>query len=70
MQVEQAIRSAFMRHAQRDARHIDVYVVGDTATLSGDVHSWAERQVVMGAARGIAGIRNVIDRLHIDPYKH
>jgi osmotically-inducible protein OsmY len=69
-QLEQAIRAAFLRHAQRDAGHIHVDIVGDTAMLSGDVHSWAERQIVVGAARGTVGVRNVIDRLHIDPYKH
>jgi osmotically-inducible protein OsmY len=73
-QVEQAIRSAFLRHAHRDAAHVSVDVVGDTATLSGNVHSWAERQVVLGAARGTRGVRRVIDRLRIDPqygqYEH
>jgi osmotically-inducible protein OsmY len=69
-QVERAIRAAFLRHAQRDAGHIHVDIVGDTATLSGEVHSWAERQVVLGAARGTAGVQTVIDRLHIEPSKH
>lgn len=66
--VEQSIRAAFARHAHRDAEHIRVDVDKDTATLSGQIHSWAERQIVLGAARGTRGIRHVIDRLYFDPY--
>jgi len=35
--------------------------------LSGAVHSWAERQSVVGAAKGTPGVRIVDDRLHIEP---
>jgi osmotically-inducible protein OsmY len=67
-QVEQAIRAAFARHAQRDAEHIHIEIIQDTATLSGVVHSWAERQAALGAARGTRGIHQVVDRLTYDPY--
>jgi osmotically-inducible protein OsmY len=67
--VETAIRNAFARHAQRDVDHIRVDVVDQMVTLSGYVHSWAERQAAIGAAWGTRGIRQVIDRLRIEPYR-
>jgi len=68
-EVERAIREAFARHAQRDSEHIRVDVVDRTVTLSGFVHSWAERQAAIGAAWGTRGIMQVIDRIRVEPYK-
>lgn len=36
--------------------------------LSGTVHSWAERDAVVGAARGTRGVRSVENQLSIRPY--
>lgn len=68
-EVEGAIRAAFARHARRDSEHIRVDVVDRTVTLTGFVHSWAERQAAIGAAWGTRGIQQVIDRIRVEPQK-
>jgi len=62
-----AIRSALERHADHDAEKIDLDVEEGCVTVSGAVHSWAEREVILGAARGTRGVDKVIDHLHILP---
>lgn len=44
-----AIQSAIERHADRDAAKIKIDVKGGHVTLHGDVHSWIERQAILGA---------------------
>ena len=39
-----------------------------TVTLSGSVHSWADRNAVERIAGNSPGIRTVDDRLVVDPY--
>lgn len=60
-----AIQSALERHADRDAAKIQIDVQGGHVTLYGDVHSWPERQAVLGAVKGTRGVENVLDRLRI-----
>ncbi|HSD91105.1 MAG TPA: BON domain-containing protein [Kofleriaceae bacterium] len=62
-----AIRSALERHADHDAEKIDLDVEEGCVTISGAVHSSAEREVILGAARGTRGVDKVIDHLHISP---
>ena len=62
-----AIHDALERHAERDASKIELDIEEGRVTLSGTVHSWAERQTVIGAARGTRGVAAVIDKLHIAP---
>ena len=64
--VRQAITDALERHAEREAKHIDVAVHDGRVTVSGAVHSWEEKQAVLGAARGTLGVRQVEDRLRIE----
>lgn len=66
--VKSAIEQALERHAEREARHIDVMVEDGRAVLGGIVGSRAERDAVLGAARGTAGVRAVDDHLRIEPY--
>jgi osmotically-inducible protein OsmY len=66
--VQKAIEEALERRAERGARHISLEIHGDRVTLFGTVHSWAERQTAVGAARGTHGVRSVDDRLRIEPY--
>jgi osmotically-inducible protein OsmY len=66
--VENAISQALERHAEREAKHIQLSVHDDgRVTVSGVVGSWAERQAVLGAAKGTRGVRSVEDRLKIRP---
>jgi osmotically-inducible protein OsmY len=65
--VRKAIEEALERRAEREARNIGVDVRDGTVTLTGPVHSWAERQSVLAAARFTPGVRAVEDRLRTEP---
>lgn len=60
------ILEAMRRHADREARHIQVSVNEGTVTLSGKVHSFAERAVARGAAWAAPGVRAVVDDLIVE----
>lgn len=60
------ILAAMRRHADREARHIRVVVHDGTVTLSGTVHSFAERAVARGAAWSAPGVRAVVDDLVVE----
>lgn len=60
-----AIQSALERRADREAAKIQIDVEGGKVTLHGDVHSWMEREAVLGAVTGTRGVENVIDRMRI-----
>jgi osmotically-inducible protein OsmY len=66
-QVQKSIEAALERRAVRKARQINLDVHDGKVILSGVVHSWAERQSVLGAAKGTRGVRNVDDRLSVEP---
>lgn len=63
--VEDAIQNALERQAEREARRIVVEYAAGHVTLRGNVRSWAERQAVIGAARGTRGVKSVESRLAI-----
>lgn len=62
-----AIHDALERRAERDAAKIQLEIDAGRVTLSGTVHSWGEREAVIGAAWGTRGVESVIDKLHISP---
>jgi osmotically-inducible protein OsmY len=66
-QVQESIESALERRAYPDAQRIDLDVHDGKVILSGIVRSWAERESVVGAAKGTLGVRSVDDRLWIEP---
>jgi osmotically-inducible protein OsmY len=62
--VRHRITEALHRIADVNARHVVVTIKGTTATLSGSVRSWAQRDAVehaAAAAPGIAGVENLIE---------
>lgn len=59
------IEGALMRQAIREAQHVKVAVDGSTVTLSGNVHSWQERDAVQGVAWSAPGVRAVVNELHV-----
>ena len=65
--VRKAIEQAPERRAEREARQIGVDVRDGTVTLTGPVHSWAERKSVLAAARFTPGVRVVEDHLRTEP---
>ena len=63
--VQERIRSALVRSAYVDADHITVKVNGDTVTLSGNVRSYLERDVIENAAWAAPGVLNVHDNVTV-----
>jgi osmotically-inducible protein OsmY len=63
--VSTRIRQALERHAQREAKHVEVIVSGSTVTLRGRVDSWAEREAASGAVWAAPGIGRVINELRV-----
>lgn len=62
-----AIHDALERRAKRDADKIQLEIDEGRVTLLGTVHSWTERQAVVGAAWGTRGVETVVDKLHVSP---
>ena len=62
-----AIHDALERRAERESNRIQLEVDEGHVTLSGTVHSWSEREAVIGAAWGTRGVHAVSDKLHISP---
>jgi len=65
--VSNRIKDALARQAEREARGIEVSINGSTATLRGNVHSWAERNAAQGAAWSAPAITLVVNDLKVQP---
>jgi osmotically-inducible protein OsmY len=65
--VREKIEAAFKRSAEIDARRVNVTTTGGKVILSGNVHSWAERQEAERAAWAAPGVTQVDDRLAVVP---
>ena len=63
--VKTDIEAALKRRAAADAKTINVEVQGGDVTLTGTVHSWAERELATRSAWGSAGVRNVVDKMNL-----
>jgi osmotically-inducible protein OsmY len=59
------IESALKRCASSDGRQIRVDIAGDEVTLTGTVHSNAERELARQSAWAAPGVRNVFDQIAI-----
>jgi osmotically-inducible protein OsmY len=64
--VKSEIEAALKRRAGADASTIEVGVTGGDVTLSGTVHSWAERDLATHSAWGSSGVKNVVDKMTLD----
>ncbi len=60
-----AIHAALERHADRDAERLQLDIEGGRVTLHGSVHSWREREAIVGAVTGTRGVETVVDRLRL-----
>ena len=64
--VRKAVEQALERRAEREAQRIHVDVKDGSVTLTGAVHSWAERKSVVAAARFTPGVHAVVDNLRLE----
>ena len=65
--VRRRIVQALHQNADVDAQHVLVTVTGETATLTGSVGSWLQREAAERAAADAPGIRAVDNRLIVEP---
>ena len=63
--VKSEIEAALKRRAASDAQTILVEVSGADVTLTGEVHSWSERDLARPSAWGTPGVRNVVDNMTV-----
>ena len=68
MEVRKKIEEALERRADREAEHIAVQVEDGSVTLSGRVHSWMEKEAVLGTVSHAPGVARVHDKLRVDPF--
>jgi osmotically-inducible protein OsmY len=65
--VSTRIRDALARHAEHQAKHIEVTVNGAVVTLHGTVDSWTERAAASSAAWSAPGVASVVNELKVQP---
>jgi osmotically-inducible protein OsmY len=65
--VKAKIEAALKRSAEVDARRINVAVTDGKVTLTGNVHSWFERNEARHAAWAAPGVKDVEDRIAVTP---
>jgi osmotically-inducible protein OsmY len=66
--VRDAIGDALKCSAEREANGIAVSLREGTVKLTGKVHTWTEKQAILGALKCAPGVERVNDQLSIDPY--
>lgn len=65
--VQTKIEAAFRRSAEIDARRINVAIQDSKVTLTGNVHTWAERREAERAAWAAPGVNEVEDHISVVP---
>ncbi len=65
--VQAKIEAAFKRSAEIDSRRIHINVQDGKVVLTGNVHSWAERDQAERAAWAAPGVKQVEDQLTVVP---
>ncbi len=68
VKLRKAIEDTLERRAEREADRIDADVDDGKVVLEGRVHSWPEKDAVLGAVQHASGVQQVVDRLRIEPY--
>ena len=64
--IKNRIAEALKRHAEREARNVEVSVDGSVVTLRGKVDSWPERMAAQGATWSAPGITQVVNELRVE----
>lgn len=66
--LRQSIEEALARRAEREAEKIRVSVENGTVTLEGRVRTWPEKKAVLGTVSHAPGVRQLRDRLAVNPW--
>jgi osmotically-inducible protein OsmY len=67
-ELRKSIEQALERRAEREAEKIRVTVDDGIVTLEGRVRTWPQRTAVLGAVSHAPGVREVKDRLSVNPW--
>lgn len=59
------IGDALKRHAEQEAKHIQVSINDGTVTLSGKVDTFSDKAIARNAAWSAPGVRQVVERLSV-----
>jgi osmotically-inducible protein OsmY len=59
------IEAVFVREAELGATEVMIAAVGGKVTLSGNVHSWRERDLAERLAWATPGVTEVMDRITV-----
>ena len=68
VKLRESIEEALERRAEREAERIRVRVEEGTVTLEGKVRTWPEKQAILGVVSHAPGVREVRDRLAVNPW--
>ncbi len=63
--IQQGIRSAWLRNSATDAYELAVSVNNGIATLSGTADSWQKKQLAATVAKGVRGVRGIENNIDI-----
>jgi osmotically-inducible protein OsmY len=67
-QLKHSIEEALERRVEGEADRVHVGVQGGTVTLEGRVRTWPEKEAILGAVSHAPGVREVQDRLTVNPW--
>lgn len=67
-EIRKSIEETLERRADREADRISVEVQNGRVVLEGRVHSWPEKEAILGSVRHAPGVQAVSDKLRIEPY--
>jgi osmotically-inducible protein OsmY len=67
-QLRSSIETALKRQIEREAQHIDIKTKDGVVTLSGTVHSWAEKKAIENVARFAPGVRKLDNKLIVNAF--
>jgi osmotically-inducible protein OsmY len=65
--VAKRIRDALVRHAENEAKLLEVTVKSGTVSLHGTVDSWTERAAASSAAWSAPGVVSVVNEIKVQP---
>ncbi len=68
VKLRESIEEALERRAEREAERIRVRVGDGTVVLEGRVRTWPEKQAILGAVSHAPGVRDVKDKLTVNPW--